>query len=82
MVLVGGSTALVLSISGYTPGVTPQPPSTVMRLRLGMVGLPFLALGLFLTALRFYPLGKEEVMALKGKLEVLRCQRAKTQRGR
>jgi len=76
MVLVGGSTALVLSMSGYVPEVAPQPPSTVMGLRLGMVGLPFVALGIFLVALRFYPLGREEVVALKGKLETLRGQKA------
>ena len=76
MVLVGGSTALVLSMSGYTPDVTPQPPSTVMGLRLGMVGLPFLALGLFLAAMRFYPLGREEVSKLKERLAQLHREKA------
>ncbi len=76
MVLVGGSTALVLSLSGYTPGVTPQPPSTVLGLRIGMVGLPLLALGIFLAALRFYPLGKEEVLKLKESLTELHRKKA------
>ncbi|MEW6233729.1 MAG: MFS transporter, partial [Chloroflexota bacterium] len=71
MVLVGGSTALVLGLSGYAPGVTPQPASAVLGLRLGMALLPLVALAVFLAALKYYPLGKEQVLELRGNLDAL-----------
>ena len=77
MVLVGGSTALVLGLSGYIPDVIPQPPSAVLGLRLGMVLLPLVALVVFLMALRYYPLGKKQVVALRGRLETLRWERGR-----
>lgn len=69
MVLVGGSTSLVLGLSGYVPEVTPQPSSVIWGLRLGMGLLPIIALVVFLAALRYYPLGKERVIELKAELE-------------
>ena len=71
MVLVGGATALVLNLSGYAPGVTPQPASVGLGIRLGMGLLPLGALALFLAALRYYPLGKERVLELRERLEQL-----------
>ncbi|MBC7265024.1 MAG: MFS transporter [Chloroflexi bacterium] len=71
MVLVGGSTSLVLGLSGYTPEVTPQPASVVWGLRLGMSLLPLIALVVFVAALRYYPLDKERVIELKATLEKL-----------
>jgi GPH family glycoside/pentoside/hexuronide:cation symporter len=76
LVLVGGSTALVLNISGYAPGVTPQPASVVLGLRLGMGLLPLVALAIFLVALRYYPLGKERALELKERLEHLHQEKA------
>ena len=71
MVLVGSATALVLNLSGYAPGVTPQPASVVLGIRLGMGLLPLVALALFLATLRYYPLGKERVLELRERLEQL-----------
>ena len=71
MVLIGGSSGLVLSISGYNAALVAQPPSVAQGIRLGMGLLPVVALGVFLIALRFYPLGKEQVVALREKLDVL-----------
>ncbi|MBI5956146.1 MAG: MFS transporter [Chloroflexi bacterium] len=76
MVLVGGSTALVLGLSGYAPGVTPQPASVVLGLRLGMALLPLAALAIFLAALRYYPLGKERILELRDRLEELHREKA------
>jgi GPH family glycoside/pentoside/hexuronide:cation symporter len=76
LVLVGGSTALVLNFSGYVPDVTPQPASVVRGLRLGMGLLPLAALVAFLAALRYYPLGKEGVLELRERLEQLHRQKA------
>jgi len=76
MVLVGGSTALVLGLSGYAPGVTPQPASVVLGLRMGMGLLPLVALAVFLAALRYYPLGKEQVVTLRERLGTLQQQKA------
>jgi GPH family glycoside/pentoside/hexuronide:cation symporter len=69
MILVGGSSSLVLSLSGYHAELTTQPPSVALGIRLGMGLLPIVALGVFLTALRFYPLGKEQVVALRERLD-------------
>ncbi|MDY6876777.1 MAG: MFS transporter [Chloroflexota bacterium] len=71
MVLIGGSTSLVLGLSGYDAELATQPPSVALGIRLGMGLLPVVALVVFLAALRFYPLGKEQVVALRDRLEVL-----------
>jgi GPH family glycoside/pentoside/hexuronide:cation symporter len=77
MVLIGGSSSLVLGLSGYNAELTVQPPSVAWGVRLGMGLLPVGALAVFLAALRFYPLGKERVVALREKLEVLHCEKAR-----
>jgi GPH family glycoside/pentoside/hexuronide:cation symporter len=71
MVLVGGSTALVLNLSRYVPEMSPQPASVVLGLRLGMGLLPLAALVVFLVALRYYPLGKGKVSELRERLDRL-----------
>ena len=55
MVIVGGTTALVLGLSGYVPGLITQPPSAVFGIRLGMTMLPLAALLVFLISLKYYP---------------------------
>jgi len=81
MVLIGGSSSLVLGLSGYNAGLTTQPPSVALGIRLGMSLLPGLALAIFLVALKYYPLGKEQVVALRGKLDMLHRQKAEWQAG-
>ena len=71
MVLIGGSTFLVLGLSGYNAELTTQPPSVALGIRLSMGLLPAVALVIFLAALKFYPLGKEQVVALRERLEAL-----------
>ena len=79
MVLIGGSTGLVLSLSGYAAGLQTQPPSVALGIRLGMGLLPIAALGVFLAALRFYPLGKERVVELRARLDLLHQEQAARQ---
>ena len=76
MVLIGGSSSLVLGLSGYNAELATQPPSVALGIRLGMGLLPVVALVIFLAALRFYPLGKEQVVALRERLEVLHREKA------
>jgi len=76
MVLIGGSIGLVLGLSGYDAELAAQPPSVALGIRLGMGLLPVVALAVFLAALKYYPLGKEQVVALQGRLEVLHRQKA------
>ena len=76
MVLIGGSSGLVLGLSGYNAELTTQPSSVALGIRLGMGLLPVVALAVFLAALRFYPLGKEQVVTLKGRLDVLHREKA------
>jgi len=71
MVLVGGSSSLVLSLSGYNAESATQPSSVALGIRLGMGLLPVAALAVFLAALRSYPLGREQVVALRERLEAL-----------
>lgn len=75
MVLIGGSTSVVLGLSGYNAELTAQPPSVALGIRMGMGLLPVVALAIFLALLRFYPLGKEQVVALRGRLEALHLAR-------
>jgi GPH family glycoside/pentoside/hexuronide:cation symporter len=76
MVLIGGSSSLVLSLSGYHAELTVQPSSVALGIRLGMSLLPAVALAVFLAALKHYPLGKEQVVTLREKLDVLHRQKA------
>ena len=71
LVLVGGSSTLVLTMSGYNATLTTQPSSVALGIRLGMGLMPIVALGIFLIALKFYPMGKEQVQALREKLDAL-----------
>lgn len=76
LVLIGGSTVVVLRLSGYVPGLVPQAASTVLGMRIGIFIFPVLALLLFLLALKFYPLGKEQVLELRGRLDGLHREKA------
>lgn len=71
MVLIGGSSSLVLGLSGYAPELVTQPPSVARGIRLGMSMLPLVALAVFWLALRFYPLGKHQVTALRARLDAM-----------
>lgn len=75
LVLVGGSSGLLLSFSGYNATLTTQPPSVALGIRLGMGLLPVAALAIFLVALRYYPLGKEQAHTLREKLDTLHRQK-------
>jgi len=77
MVLIGGSTSLVLGLSGYNAALTTQPSSVALGIRLGMGLLPVVALAIFLAALKFYPLGKEQVVTLRETLDTLHREKAK-----
>ena len=77
MILVGGSSSLVLSLSGYQAELATQPPSVAQGIRLGMGLMPIVALTVFLIALRFYPLGKEQVVALRERLDTLRREKVR-----
>ncbi|MCL6430882.1 MAG: MFS transporter [Anaerolineae bacterium] len=74
LVLVGGSTSLVLSASGYAPQLAVQPDTVATGIRLGMALLPLAALGLFLLAMAYYPLGKGQVAVLRARLELSRAR--------
>jgi GPH family glycoside/pentoside/hexuronide:cation symporter len=76
MVLIGGSSSLVLGLSGYNAELTTQPSSVAWGIRLGMGLLPVVALAIFLVALKFYPLGKGQVVALGETLNALHRERA------
>jgi GPH family glycoside/pentoside/hexuronide:cation symporter len=76
MVLIGGSTSLVLGLSGYNAALTTQPSSVALGIRLGMGLLPVVALAIFLAALKFYPLEKEQVVALRETLNTLHREKA------
>lgn len=75
MILVGGSSSMVLGLSGYRAELATQPPSVAQGIRLGMGLLPLVALIIFLIALRFYPLGKEQVEALRERLDTIRHEK-------
>ncbi len=74
LVLVGGSTSLVLSASGYAPQLAAQPDTVATGIRLGMALLPLAALGIFLLAMSHYPLGKGQVAVLRARLELARAR--------
>lgn len=76
LVFVGGSTRLVLGVSGYVPDLVPQAASTVLGMRIGIFAFPVLALVLFLLSLKYYPLGKDRVLELREALEKLHKEKA------
>lgn len=76
MVLIGGSSSLVLGLSGYQAALTVQPPSVQRGIRMGMGLLPVAALAIFWIAFSFYPLGKDQVIALRERLERLHREKA------
>ena len=76
LVLIGGSTALVLGLGRFQAGVFPQAPGTVLALRWGMFGLSLVALIIFLVAMRFYPLGKAKIEEMRAQLEKLHLEKA------
>jgi GPH family glycoside/pentoside/hexuronide:cation symporter len=69
LVLISGATALVLGAGRYVAGTSAQSPRTVLALRIGIPGLALCCLIVFLIAMRFYPLGAEQVRELRRKLE-------------
>ncbi len=69
LVVISGATALVLGVGRYVAGASSQSPRTVLALRIGIPGLAVAALLVFLIAMRFYPLGAEQVRELRRKLE-------------
>lgn len=69
LVVVSGATALVLGVGRYVAGAPLQSPRTVLALRIGIPGLAVAALLVFLAAMRFYPLGSEQVRAMRDELE-------------
>jgi len=75
LVLVAGSSTLVLTLSGYNATLASQPSTVALGIRLGMGLMPIVALAIFLVALKFYPLGKEQVRALREKLDALHGER-------
>jgi len=81
MVLIGGSSSLVLAMSGYSSQLATQPPSVALGIRLGMGLLPAVALGVFLLMFRFYPLGKTRVAEMRGQLEQMRQAKARVSHG-
>lgn len=73
MILIGGATGLVLTLSRYDPKAVVQPDSVGLGVRLGMGLLPAAALAVFLAAMRFYPLGRDRVTELRRRLEASRA---------
>jgi GPH family glycoside/pentoside/hexuronide:cation symporter len=69
LVLVGGASSIVLSLSGYDASLAVQPASVSPGIRLGMGLFPVIALVVFLFSMRLYPLGKSQIQALRENLE-------------
>jgi glycoside/pentoside/hexuronide:cation symporter, GPH family len=69
LVVISGATALVLGVGRYAAGAASQSPRAVLALRIGIPGLALAALLVFLVAMRFYPLGAEQVRAMRRQLE-------------
>jgi len=72
MILIGGATGLILTLSRYDAAAATQPDTVSLGIRLGMTVLPVTALAILLVALRLYPLGKRQVEELKAKLDAAR----------
>jgi GPH family glycoside/pentoside/hexuronide:cation symporter len=69
LVLVGGASSIVLSLSGYDASLAVQPASVSPGIRLGMGLFPVIALVVFLFSMRLYPLGKSQIQALRENLD-------------
>jgi GPH family glycoside/pentoside/hexuronide:cation symporter len=76
MILIGGATGLVLTLSRYDAAAATQSDTVSLGIRLGMTVLPTLALAVLLVALKFYPLGRRQVEELKDRLAGARAARA------
>jgi len=77
LVIIGVSTAFVLStIIGYVPG-KPEPEFMNMGIRLSMVGFMIFYTAILLTFLKYYPLGKEKVVEISKKVERIHAEKAK-----
>jgi glycoside/pentoside/hexuronide:cation symporter, GPH family len=76
MILIGGATGLVLTLSRYDAAAATQPDTVSLGIRLGMTVLPIVALAVALTALKLYPLGRRQVQDLKDRLAEARAARA------
>jgi GPH family glycoside/pentoside/hexuronide:cation symporter len=77
MILIGGSTGLVLTLSGYNASAAEQPATVAIGIRAGMSLLPAAALAVFLVAMRFYPLGRRGVAQLQARLAQARAAGAR-----
>ena len=76
LVIVGASTAFLLSaIIGYVPGL-PDPQSMNAGIRIGMAGLPIIFTAILLIFLRSYPLGKERVAEMRKEIEKIHAEKA------
>jgi len=79
LVIVGVSTAVVLSLIGYVSDKEPlqQPPYVGLGIRLGMLGFQLFYMATTLISLKFYPLNKERCDEIAKKLEEIRAEKAK-----
>ena len=76
-VIIGVSTALILStIIGYVPG-KPEPEFMDIGIRSGMVGFMAFFTVILLIFLRMYPLGKEKVEEISAKVQELHAARTR-----
>jgi len=76
-VIIGVSTAFLLSVViGYVPG-QPKPEFMDMGIRIGMFLFTAIYMVIALIFLRFYPLGKAEVTALSKQVEELHKTKVK-----
>ncbi len=73
MILIGGATGLVLTLSRYDAAAAVQPDTVSRGIRLGMTVLPIAALAMALVALKFYPLGRRQVEEMKDRLTSARA---------
>jgi len=72
--LTGVSTAIIFGITGFKPG-SPQPPQVALNMRI-LTSLMFvIALAIFLTSMKYYPLGKGRIREVRGMIERLRRER-------
>jgi len=79
LVIVGVSTAVVLSLIGYVSDLKPleQPPYVGLGIRLGMLGFQLFYMATTLISLKFYPLNKERCDEIAKKLEEIHAEKAK-----
>lgn len=78
-VIVGVSTAVILSVFGYVQSldVPHQPASVGWGIRLGMLGFQALYMAITLLSLKFYPLTKAKCDEIAQKLEEIHAEKAK-----